>query len=198
MASSQCCKFKLYICKNNDTGYSQMPWWVRPWKISGVFPMERMTTPGLSHLSHWHRQWVTPSRLWSLICCHPVKLLYRRWRTLVRGVCSLSWKLTALDFSMCVLESSAFWFTGVIQELQLKLREECCRVPAPQNFRPAPGTVCCAQFSGTKPVHTDDISIFKTLMYEIVWLMTVWLTVWLGLPTTPPTKKKIQTSQNCR
>ncbi|XP_035001876.2 tudor domain-containing protein 1 isoform X2 [Hippoglossus stenolepis] len=39
---------------------------------------------------------------------------------------------------------------GVIQELQLNLREHCSRVPAPQNFRPAPGTVCCAQFSEDK------------------------------------------------
>ncbi|XP_037319473.2 tudor domain-containing protein 1 isoform X2 [Pungitius pungitius] len=39
---------------------------------------------------------------------------------------------------------------GVIRELQLKLREHCSQVPAPQNFRPAPGTVCCAQFSEDK------------------------------------------------
>ncbi|XP_070847181.1 tudor domain-containing protein 1 [Chaetodon trifascialis] len=39
---------------------------------------------------------------------------------------------------------------GVIQELQLKLREHCSQVPAPQNFRPAPGTVCCVQFSEDK------------------------------------------------
>uniref|UniRef100_A0A4W6CCG7 Tudor domain-containing protein 1 n=1 Tax=Lates calcarifer TaxID=8187 RepID=A0A4W6CCG7_LATCA len=39
---------------------------------------------------------------------------------------------------------------GVIQELQLNLREHCCQVSAPQNFRPAPGTVCCAQFSEDK------------------------------------------------
>ncbi|XP_040922770.1 tudor domain-containing protein 1 [Toxotes jaculatrix] len=39
---------------------------------------------------------------------------------------------------------------GVIHELQLKLREHCCQVPAPHTFRPAPGTVCCAQFSEDK------------------------------------------------
>ncbi|XP_071319718.1 tudor domain-containing protein 1 [Trachinotus anak] len=39
---------------------------------------------------------------------------------------------------------------GSIQELQFNLREHCCLVPAPQNFRPAPGTVCCAQFSEDK------------------------------------------------
>lgn len=42
-----------------------------------------------------------------------------------------------------------FYLTGVIQELQLKMREHCYQVTTPQNFRPAPGTVCCAQFSGT-------------------------------------------------
>ncbi|KAM9837932.1 tudor domain-containing protein 1 [Aulostomus maculatus] len=39
---------------------------------------------------------------------------------------------------------------GVIQKLQLELREHCSQGPAPKNFRPAPGTVCCAQFSEDK------------------------------------------------
>uniref|UniRef100_A0A3Q3X8T6 Tudor domain containing 1 n=1 Tax=Mola mola TaxID=94237 RepID=A0A3Q3X8T6_MOLML len=39
---------------------------------------------------------------------------------------------------------------GVIQKLQLELRKHCSQVLAPQNFRPAPGTVCCAQFSEDK------------------------------------------------
>ncbi|XP_069374095.1 tudor domain-containing protein 1 isoform X1 [Paralichthys olivaceus] len=39
---------------------------------------------------------------------------------------------------------------GVIQELQSNLRKHCSQIPAPQNFRPAPGTVCCAQFSEDK------------------------------------------------
>ncbi|XP_039990647.1 tudor domain-containing protein 1 isoform X2 [Xiphias gladius] len=39
---------------------------------------------------------------------------------------------------------------GVIQELQLRLREHCCQVPPPHTFRPAPGTVCCARFSEDK------------------------------------------------
>ncbi|CAB1337782.1 unnamed protein product [Coregonus sp. 'balchen'] len=34
----------------------------------------------------------------------------------------------------------------VIQELHLKLREHCSQAPASQNFRPAPGTVCCSLF----------------------------------------------------
>ncbi|XP_028990018.2 tudor domain-containing protein 1 [Betta splendens] len=38
----------------------------------------------------------------------------------------------------------------LIQELQLQLREHCNQVPSSQNFRPAPGTVCCAQFSEDK------------------------------------------------
>ena len=38
--------------------------------------------------------------------------------------------------------------TGVIQELHLKLRDHCSQAPASQNFRPAPGTVCCSLFYG--------------------------------------------------
>lgn len=37
---------------------------------------------------------------------------------------------------------------GVIQDLHLKLRDHCSQVPASQNFRPAPGTVCCSLFYG--------------------------------------------------
>ncbi|MEQ2266860.1 hypothetical protein XENORESO_020116, partial [Xenotaenia resolanae] len=39
---------------------------------------------------------------------------------------------------------------GRIQDLQLTLRNHCSQVSTPQNFRPAPGTVCCAQFSEDK------------------------------------------------
>ncbi|KAM4715222.1 tudor domain-containing protein 1 [Anableps anableps] len=35
----------------------------------------------------------------------------------------------------------------LIQDLQLRLRDHCSQISTPQNFRPAPGTVCCAQFS---------------------------------------------------
>uniref|UniRef100_A0A8C8MHR3 Tudor domain-containing protein n=1 Tax=Oncorhynchus tshawytscha TaxID=74940 RepID=A0A8C8MHR3_ONCTS len=35
---------------------------------------------------------------------------------------------------------------SVIQELHLKLRDHCSQTPASQNFRPAPGTVCCSLF----------------------------------------------------
>uniref|UniRef100_A0A673XAS8 Tudor domain-containing protein 1 n=1 Tax=Salmo trutta TaxID=8032 RepID=A0A673XAS8_SALTR len=35
---------------------------------------------------------------------------------------------------------------SVIQDLHLKLRDHCSQVPASQNFRPAPGTVCCSLF----------------------------------------------------
>ncbi|XP_010790420.1 tudor domain-containing protein 1 [Notothenia coriiceps] len=48
---------------------------------------------------------------------------------------------------------------GVIQDLQLKLREHGSQTPTPQNFRPAPGTVCCAQFSEDKPVATRGAKI---------------------------------------
>uniref|UniRef100_A0A3B5R6S2 Tudor domain containing 1 n=1 Tax=Xiphophorus maculatus TaxID=8083 RepID=A0A3B5R6S2_XIPMA len=38
----------------------------------------------------------------------------------------------------------------LIRDLQLKLRDHCAQISTPQNFRPAPGTVCCAQFSEDK------------------------------------------------
>lgn len=50
-----------------------------------------------------------------------------------------------------------FGLLGVIQELQLKLKEHCCQVTTPQSFRPAPGTVCCAQFSSTVKTHQSKI-----------------------------------------
>lgn len=37
--------------------------------------------------------------------------------------------------------------TSVIQQLQVSLREHCLNTPASENFRPAPGTVCCSLFS---------------------------------------------------
>ncbi|XP_058650090.1 tudor domain-containing protein 1 isoform X2 [Onychostoma macrolepis] len=37
--------------------------------------------------------------------------------------------------------------TNVIQQLQVNLREHCSNTPASENFRPAPGTVCCSLFS---------------------------------------------------
>ncbi|XP_073345172.1 tudor domain-containing protein 1 [Pagrus major] len=51
---------------------------------------------------------------------------------------------------------------GVIQELQLKLREHCCQVPAPQNFRPAVGTVCCAQFSEDKQWYRAEVLAYSS------------------------------------
>ncbi|XP_070708417.1 tudor domain-containing protein 1 [Pempheris klunzingeri] len=51
---------------------------------------------------------------------------------------------------------------GVIQELQLKLREHCCQGPAPQNFRPAPGTVCCAQFSEDKQWYRAKVLAYSS------------------------------------
>ncbi|XP_043958017.1 tudor domain-containing protein 1 [Gambusia affinis] len=38
----------------------------------------------------------------------------------------------------------------LIRDLQLKLRDHCAQISTLQNFRPAPGTVCCAQFSEDK------------------------------------------------
>ncbi|XP_056626463.1 tudor domain-containing protein 1 isoform X2 [Triplophysa dalaica] len=36
---------------------------------------------------------------------------------------------------------------SIIQQLQMSLREHCLNTPASENFRPAPGTVCCSLFS---------------------------------------------------
>ncbi|XP_052467605.1 tudor domain-containing protein 1 isoform X3 [Carassius gibelio] len=36
---------------------------------------------------------------------------------------------------------------SVIQQLQANLREHCSKTPTSENFRPAPGTVCCSLFS---------------------------------------------------
>ncbi|XP_066520883.1 tudor domain-containing protein 1 [Hoplias malabaricus] len=36
---------------------------------------------------------------------------------------------------------------SAIQQLQFSLREHCTKTPASENFRPAPGTVCCSLFS---------------------------------------------------
>ncbi|XP_051530628.1 tudor domain-containing protein 1-like [Myxocyprinus asiaticus] len=36
---------------------------------------------------------------------------------------------------------------SVIQQLQMNLREHCLNTPASENFRPAPGAVCCSLFS---------------------------------------------------
>ncbi|KAG9338342.1 hypothetical protein JZ751_025899 [Albula glossodonta] len=36
---------------------------------------------------------------------------------------------------------------SVIQELQMKLREYCALTPISEDFRPAPGSVCCSQFT---------------------------------------------------
>ncbi|XP_041830466.1 tudor domain-containing protein 1 [Melanotaenia boesemani] len=51
---------------------------------------------------------------------------------------------------------------GVIQDLQVKLREHCSKVAAPQNFRPAPGTVCCAQFSEDKLWYRAEVLAYPS------------------------------------
>ncbi|XP_028286193.1 tudor domain-containing protein 1 [Parambassis ranga] len=51
---------------------------------------------------------------------------------------------------------------GVIQDLQLKLREHCSQVADPQSFRPAPGTVCCAQFSEDKQWYRAKVLAYSS------------------------------------
>ncbi|XP_029312233.1 tudor domain-containing protein 1 [Cottoperca gobio] len=51
---------------------------------------------------------------------------------------------------------------GVIQKLQLQLREHCCQALVPQDFRPAPGTVCCAQFSEDKQWYRAKILAYSS------------------------------------
>nr|XP_020506867.2 tudor domain-containing protein 1 [Labrus bergylta] len=51
---------------------------------------------------------------------------------------------------------------GVIQQLQLQLREHCAQVSTPQNFRPAPGTVCCAQFSEDKQWYRAKVLAYSS------------------------------------
>ncbi|KAM4524090.1 tudor domain-containing protein 1 [Odontesthes bonariensis] len=51
---------------------------------------------------------------------------------------------------------------GIVQDLQLKLREHCSQVAAPQNFRPAPGTVCCAQFSEDKQWYRAKVLAYSS------------------------------------
>ncbi|XP_029705362.1 tudor domain-containing protein 1 isoform X5 [Takifugu rubripes] len=50
----------------------------------------------------------------------------------------------------------------VIQELQQQLRDHCFQVKAPENFRPAPGTVCCAQFSEDKQWYRAKILAYSS------------------------------------
>ncbi|XP_077358375.1 tudor domain-containing protein 1 [Festucalex cinctus] len=51
---------------------------------------------------------------------------------------------------------------GIIQELQLSLRQHCSQVSEMQNFRPAPGTVCCAQFSEDKQWYRAKVLAYSS------------------------------------
>lgn len=59
---------------------------------------------------------------------------------------------------MCHALCPCFSCVGIIQQLQKNLREHCTKTPASENFRPAPGTVCCSLFSGETEV--PDLSEF--------------------------------------
>lgn len=137
---------------------------MQPWRTSSVFLMGKMIILGPSHLNHWHKPWATPSLLWSPTCSHPVILLYRRLRMQVRFfLFFFNLTFSARIFILVLI----FCLTAVIQELQLKLREHCYQVTTPQNFRPAPGTVCCAQFSGTVKLseHQSKFSSITTRLH---------------------------------
>ncbi|XP_066549978.1 tudor domain-containing protein 1-like [Amia ocellicauda] len=56
--------------------------------------------------------------------------------------------LTAID---CILNAALENFKkagGAIEELQVSLREQCMQTATSEDFRPAPGAVCCSQFTG--------------------------------------------------
>ncbi|XP_030631037.1 tudor domain-containing protein 1 [Chanos chanos] len=51
---------------------------------------------------------------------------------------------------------------GVIQELQMKLREHCAQTPPCQDFRPAPGTICCSLFSEDKQWYRAKVLAYSS------------------------------------
>ncbi|XP_061666282.1 tudor domain-containing protein 1 isoform X2 [Syngnathoides biaculeatus] len=51
---------------------------------------------------------------------------------------------------------------GVIQELQVNLRQHCSQVSASQNFIPAPGTICCAQYSEDKQWYRAKVLAYSS------------------------------------
>ncbi|KAM3591615.1 uncharacterized protein V6R79_004845 [Siganus canaliculatus] len=52
---------------------------------------------------------------------------------------------------------------GAIQELQMKLRDHCSQIQASQDFRPAPGTVCCAQFSEDRQWYRAKVLAYSSV-----------------------------------
>nr|XP_015818615.2 tudor domain-containing protein 1 isoform X1 [Nothobranchius furzeri] len=57
---------------------------------------------------------------------------------------------------------------GLVQDLQLKLREHCSQVAASPNFRPAPETVCCSQFSEDKQWYRAKVLAYPSEQRIIV------------------------------
>lgn len=165
--------WRFQMCIYPKITISQMSWWMHPWRTSSVCPMEKMTILGLSHPSHSLQSWANPSLWWSPTCTHPVILWYRRLRMQVRVGFYLSLMLSLSSQRQYFFYSLLlFWLTGVIQELQFKLREHCHQVTAPQNFRPAPGTVCCAQFSGKVKLSGHQYKVISLISF----LFSVWPT----------------------
>ncbi|XP_057682357.1 tudor domain-containing protein 1 isoform X2 [Corythoichthys intestinalis] len=51
---------------------------------------------------------------------------------------------------------------GIIQKLQLQLRQHCNQLSVPQNFRPAPGTACCALFTEDKQWYRAKVLAYSS------------------------------------
>nr|XP_015203062.1 PREDICTED: tudor domain-containing protein 1 isoform X2 [Lepisosteus oculatus] len=56
--------------------------------------------------------------------------------------CVVTHILSPHDFVIQKLDNA-----GAIQELQIRLRDHCVQIPSSEDYRPAPGTVCCSQFT---------------------------------------------------
>ncbi|XP_060794982.1 tudor domain-containing protein 1 [Neoarius graeffei] len=50
----------------------------------------------------------------------------------------------------------------IIQQLQKNLREHCAKIQASENFRPAPGTVCCSLFSEDNQWYRAEVLAYSS------------------------------------
>lgn len=63
---------------------------------------------------------------------------------------------------------SVILYAGVIQQLQVSLREHCLNTPVSENFRPAPGTICCSLFSGEIHVFTNTFTTLYIYRFSLL------------------------------